>query len=225
MNMTGCESKYSISCFIVIKGTYIQLSSGHPIYLSSQVAMYYFTRDRAISNITPDSRKLVFRMEHPIRLLDQQPQNYSDERPRELRRIEDRIYGPRRPGPEAVYEDFKQGLEKAIDATRNMLAFIELPNGEDIDDDFVLTHYLNCREVALFHQAVEILEQGMAAYRAAYEDRIFIWQGNRCVVFKVSSTTSFADVYLLRFFCSMDRLGFTTAYPTLVGPGGVLRLP
>lgn len=81
-------------------------------------------------------------------------------------------------GPLEVYADFRLRLAKAIKATQQHLSSALVTN--NLGHDLKVRHYLNCREVAGWHQAIELFEQGMGAFWAAMDDRILIYQGNRC---------------------------------------------
>lgn len=83
-------------------------------------------------------------------------------------------------GPLEVYADFRLHLAKAIKNTQQHLSLALVTN--NLGHDLKVQHYLNCREVAGWHQAIELLEQGMGAIWAAMDDQILIFQGNRCAL-------------------------------------------
>lgn len=85
-----------------------------------------------------------------------------------------------RKGPLEVYNDFRHSQAEALEKTKLFLSSAlkeKYPSHE-----LKLQHYSNCREVAGWHQAIELFEQGMAAFWAARDDEILIFQRNRYVL-------------------------------------------
>lgn len=89
----------------------------------------------------------------------------------------------KRKGPLALFNDIEAAHAAAIKAVKTFWEvegeFIDVP--EDKLAAWYFKHYRLCRQVAGFHQLIELLEQGMGAFWAAAEDKVLIFQGNRSV--------------------------------------------
>lgn len=82
-------------------------------------------------------------------------------------------------GPLELFAEYSDKLAASILKAADYLESTLMKR--DRDADWRLKHYRNCREVAGWHQVLELMEQGMVALWAAREDNILIFQGNTYV--------------------------------------------
>lgn len=122
-------------------------------------------------------------------------------------------------GPLALFNDVEAAHAKAIKAVEEFWSEVE---GQEVENGWFEKHYTLCRQVAGYHQLIEILEQGMGAFWAAAEDGVLIFQGNGCV----ASAQIFCGPVLtaMNAVTSISKGVFKKLYPKLSGAKGVLPM-
>lgn len=143
-----------------------------------------YTRREYYHGIRTDVSHSYRMLVKPLRVLEIEPWFYTAEY-RSQKFLNHFRIDPRAPkstvqGPAAIYQEF---WECRLAAKKRAWSYLTAQNAYGTrDSDFVLKHYRNCRMLAVYDQALELLEQGLAEYRCAWDDRVFIDQGRyRCV--------------------------------------------
>lgn len=155
------------------------------IYDAPRIAAQSFIQDPAIVDFHYETSCLMSDIFMAHHIQSEDPRLFTDSLSPFLR---SRV-GPRKAqwpeiqGPLELFDEYRAKRIAAIDKAGKYLA--SALENRTRNTEWRLTHYRNCREVAGWHQVIELIEQGMVAFWAAREDKILIFQGNSYVLFNV----------------------------------------